>query len=1537
VALTARKLRRLEAWTNWRAAGGTRQAVIDDAISARVSSALENEQLIVTIPLESPAAGSLGARRVIAVDQSDAHSNLALWSQEYDNAIYQKRGTCTVTPNTVIAPDGTLTGDTIAGCANAGNDIFQNVAGLTVGNRYEPSFFVQKITAGGDSILFTNPATSANGEWRVNLDKLGSGWERITRGHPAVTIITEFTANVSGVAGLFWRSLSSLPITFNLWGSQLDPGKVSTDYIPTTNAQVIVPAVFDEYRIVDRAVDDQASVISITAAPFRLTDLQGAGLVSRTDSDNVVVFDFEVLGLTPAEIVTNWVLPALAAAGFGWISIGTITPTARLDMTFAWDTPLGILLRIASATQSELDLRKNGSAGYFIDIVTKVNNAAQQADLRVDKNLVNVTRGESSIEQATRVYPRGATQDEFAATMARATWLVGGLGGSTFTLSDPAGGKPPVQCPGQLTGRYIRKVDGTLTLITSSDSSNQQIVVASAAGIANGDLVQVRADAAGTDLTYLDDPAAVAAYGIKAAVADVSDVPATNNLVKNSAMRTWPGSSSAPPTNWTAVGAPTIAKQTAAPFTAIGGNSIKVTSTADGQGVISDAVPIFPTALNAYLSGYAKLWVASGNARVELVINTPTGAKIFPALPDVASPSVLGQWDDIGASGFDANGVAATTAQIRIVQNGLTASVFYVDAAQITQSATQQPWFEGSGGTRLWQEANEALRTGSNPLVSYTVPLVDLEQYDSAKWSESALILGANARVVDPRLAIDIVTRIVGIERDYLNPQATSVTLSNRYDDLTDVLAQTVRPDRDPGQSEEPLTIPQQPKISASFDINGQLIINSFGDNDVVNQKIAWATGAAPSAATVRAATAIAQQNISGLATGSSYPQGTTVFIAGFAYNSRGFESSPLAVVSESRQGAIIDYTPFASSLTPVKIVSALPGLGAFVGEIVFLTTDKKLYRWTGSAWTSATDSVDITGQIQTAQIADLAVTSAKVGAAAVIAGKIAANAVGSTEIASLAVTNAKIAANAVDTGKLAANAVTTTELAALAVTGAKIAAATITAANIAAHTISANEIAALTITAAEIATGTITTNKIAAGAISAGKISIGSGGAALNSDPMTTDITAWDNIGANNASIVALTDGKVGPTAIRSSGYSAYESHRQAYDPAKSYRVRAWARRDATANGVLYIGMGVYNNSNGFADASGNYFYIAASGLTASTTWTEYQGTLPANRTWATNPERMSIVLLLNYGGTVGYMEAQDVRLEEVLPGTLIQDGAIITNKLAANAVTAAKIAADTITAAEIAANAITSAELAANSVVAGKIAALSITAAEIAALTITGAKIAAGTITADKLVANSITAGQIQAGAISTTELAAGAVTAAKIAAGTITAAQIAAGTITATELAVGSITVDKLVVNSLVDACFVQGDGVVHSIANNSPASYDWSSTDVVDTAGMHSAGFLAAIIVQRTGGIVFGTAQVDWDGNTVGFRELSITKNDVTFMDMLESAAGIGDGWQTISFVDYSPTAGDYYRVVVSQSSGTTRTVSYQTFRVAHLKL
>ncbi len=187
------------------------------------------------------------------------------------------------------------------------------------------------------------------------------------------------------------------------------------------------------------------------------------------------------------------------------------------------------------------------------------------------------------------------------------------------------------------------------------------------------------------------------------------------------------------------------------------------------------------------------------------------------------------------------------------------------------------------------------------------------------------------------------------------------------------------------------------------------------------------------------------------------------------------------------------------------EIVASLPLTDLFEGRVVFLTTDDKLYRYTGAAWTTAVPAADISGTLADAQIA--AVAAAKVTGtlsdsqlAAISAAKVTGQIVG-TQITDGAISTAKLAANSVTSNEIAANTIvaadiasgtiTATQIAAATITGAKIAAGTIAAGNIAANTITASEIAANTITAAQIASNAITADEIAAGAVTAAKISV--------------------------------------------------------------------------------------------------------------------------------------------------------------------------------------------------------------------------------------------------------------------------------------------------------------------------------------------------------------------------------------------------------------------------------------------------------------
>src|ERR1051326_8791014 len=300
---------------------------------------------------------------------------------------------------------------------------------------------------------------------------------------------------------------------------------------------------------------------------------------------------------------------------------------------------------------------------------------------------------------------------------------------------------------------------------------------------------------------------------------------------------------------------------------------------------------------------------------------------------------------------------------------------------------------------------------------------------------------------------------------------------------------------------------------------------------------------------------------------------------------------APGAVGAIAIAAGALDITKFASTIRPVAIVGALPGLPDTNypdGACVILTTDHKLYRNNAGTWVKNTAGTDI-------------------DADSITAGQIAAGAIGAREIA--------------------------------------------------------------------------------AGAVSTAKLAVVAPGAALNADSSCSDSAAWN---ASGASVVTITDGKVGNTVLRSAT-GAYNGALQdvkqiPVDPNKVYRVHVWVRRTSAADGIFYALLGLRDSSGVDISGDGSYWYYWASGVTpVANTWTEYVGTFGPGTTKGaipSNARTMFVGALLNYSApTGGYYEIQDIRIEEVAPATLIADGAIITSKLAVNAVTAAKVLAGEIT----------------------------------------------------------------------------------------------------------------------------------------------------------------------------------------------------------------------------------------------------------------
>ena len=192
-----------------------------------------------------------------------------------------------------------------------------------------------------------------------------------------------------------------------------------------------------------------------------------------------------------------------------------------------------------------------------------------------------------------------------------------------------------------------------------------------------------------------------------------------------------------------------------------------------------------------------------------------------------------------------------------------------------------------------------------------------------------------------------------------------------------------------------------------------------------------------------------------------------------YRYNGTAFVSSIAAGDISGTIGSDV----FPNNLRPVEIVSTLPTTGNFQGRQVFLTTDNKLYRYNGTSFIASVAATDLQGQITSTQIGDNSISTAKIQADAITANTIATGAVTADAITAGSIGAAAIAADAITSDKIAANAVTAGAIQAGAVSTDALAANVITSDKIAAGAIQTSDLAANSITGGLIAASGVITS----------------------------------------------------------------------------------------------------------------------------------------------------------------------------------------------------------------------------------------------------------------------------------------------------------------------------------------------------------------------------------------------------------------------------------------------------------------------------
>ena len=589
------------------------------------------------------------------------------------------------------------------------------------------------------------------------------------------------------------------------------------------------------------------------------------------------------------------------------------------------------------------------------------------------------------------------------------------------------------------------------------------------------------------------------------------------------------------------------------------------------------------------------------------------------------------------------------------------------------------------------------------------------------------------------------------------------------------------------------------------------------------------------------------------------------------------------AVGNTQLAGDAISKDKFQADVNPVELGATLP-VTATQGDMFFLTTDNNLYRYNGTAWTKAITLTEVSDAGTLAARNDIDLTY--VTDAGTLAGLSNIDLTYVTDAGALAALNNITLSYVTDAGTLAAlnditlsyvtdsgslAALSSIDLSYVTDAGALAALSNIDLSYVtdsgdlaALNVVTSDYIAANAVIAGKIAAGAITTDKLAANSVTASKIAVVGRGAALNSDPNISDSASWTLYSGNTGTFTTISDGVVGNNVIRSGTPggvgSWYNGNRIALDPNKTYRMTVVARKDSAADGTFYAGVAAFQGDGTNISGDGTQWaYGAASGISGSTTFTRYTMEFGAGTsyTFPSNAVTFAPLVILNYNSTAGYFEAQDIRIEEKIPASLIVDGTITADQIAANTITSAEIAANTITSAEIAAGTITASEIASatittsqiasNTILAANIAAGTITSSEIAANTILAGNIAAATITGSKLAVNTVTASNIDTNTITASEIASNTITAAEIAANTITASEIAANTITSAEIAANTITASEIAANTITAGQIAAGaiGATEISVTNLAAISADLGTV----TAGSLSATLISGDVTEK----------------------------------------------------------------------------------------
>lgn len=179
-------------------------------------------------------------------------SNLALYSEEADNAAITKTA-CTIIANSVTAPNGTLTADTISETASTSDHNIRQSIAVTINDKFRFSGYAK---AGSRAFLQISTTSTGFGTARYanfNLSNctvgtigasttasaysVGNGWCRLqieATATASASTLLHYLIITSATAANFESYLGVATNNLYVWGAQAQLATASPDYLQTT-------------------------------------------------------------------------------------------------------------------------------------------------------------------------------------------------------------------------------------------------------------------------------------------------------------------------------------------------------------------------------------------------------------------------------------------------------------------------------------------------------------------------------------------------------------------------------------------------------------------------------------------------------------------------------------------------------------------------------------------------------------------------------------------------------------------------------------------------------------------------------------------------------------------------------------------------------------------------------------------------------------------------------------------------------------------------------------------------------------------------------------------------------------------------------------------------------------------------------------------------------------------------------------------------------------------------------------------------------